>query len=210
MQFSACRTQYLANINFRTNSQVTTSAANIPNDCKPCLKDGLAFFLKMGYKPGQTCQSVISESPFSSEEIHISKCVEVIDKFQPLLTAVSELLLATEFLEEYLLIALSLVSLAIILTTTVLYYIRQCKNQLMTYLHDLETPVQQRYAPVISHPIDQQFELPARDYLQTPYIPSCSSPVVVPGPSLHRTVIASAPTFNAQRPSKRDSYHSRL
>ena len=203
MQFSACRTQFLANINFRTNFQVTTSAAN---DCKPCLKDGLAFFSKMGYKPGQTCQSIISASPFSQDEIHISKCEAVVDKFQPLLTAVSELLLATEFLEEYLLIALSLVSLTIILTTSVLYYIRQSKNQLMSYLHDLENPVQQRYAPVISHPIDQQFELPARDYLQTPYVPPKPSP---------GSIIPSAPIFTNNstskniRDQKRSSYISR-
>ena len=207
MQFSACRTQYLANINFRTNSQVTTSATN---DCKPCLKDGLTFFSKMGYKPGQPCQSVISESPFSPEEIHISKCVEVVDKFQPLTTALSDLILITDFLEEYLLIVLSLVSLIILLTTTVLYYIRQCKNQLMSYLHDLENPVQQRYAPIISNPTDPNFELPPRNYLSTPYVPPNPTPTVTPG-----SIIASAPIFSTNSTSnnihdqKRCSYLSR-
>ena len=209
MQFSACRTQYLANINFRTNSQVTTSAANVPNNCKPCLKDGLTFFSKMGYT-GQPCQSVISESPFSPEEIHISKCVEVVDKFQPLTTALNDLILTTDFLEEYLLIALSLMSLIILLTTTVLYYIRQCKNQLISYLHDLENPVQQRYAPIISNPTDPNFELPPRNYLSTPYVPSNPAPTVTPG-----SIIASAPIFSTNSTSnnihdqKRSSYLSR-
>ena len=159
----------------------------------------------MGYN-GQPCQSVISASPFSPEEIHISKCVEIVDKFQPLTTALNDLILTTDFLEEYLLIALSLVSLIILLTTTVLYYIRQCKNQLMSYLHDLENPVQQRYAPIISHPIDQQFELPARDYLQTPYVPPKPSP---------GSIIPSAPIFTNNstskniRDQKRSSYISR-
>ena len=209
MQFSACRTQYLAHINFRTISQVTTSAANIPNNCQPCLKDGLTFFSKMGYN-GQPCQSVISASPFSPEEIHISKCIEIVDKFQPLTTALNDLILSTDFLEEYLLIALSSMSLIILLTTTVLYYIRQCKNQLLSYLHDLESPAQQRHAPIISNPTDPNFELPPRNYLSTPYVPPNPTPVVTPG-----SILASAPTFSTNSTSnntheqKRCSYLSR-
>ena len=164
----------------------------------------------MGYKRGQTCQSIISDSPFSPEEIHISKCEAVVDKFEPLTTALSDLILFTNFLEEYLLIVLSLVSLIILLTTSVLYYIRQTKNQLMTYLHDLETPIQQRYIPVISHPTEPNFELPAREYLQTPYVSPKPNPNGTPGP-----VVPSAPMLTTMKSSKnvhdakRNSYLSR-
>ena len=190
--------------------QVTTSAASDSASKDPCLKDGLTFFSKMGYKRGQTCRSLISDSPFSPDEIHISKCEPIIDQFEPLVTALSDLLLTTDFLEEYLLIALSLVSLTILLTTLTLYYIRQSKRQLMMYLHELDNPVQQRYAPVISNPTDPNFELPPRNYLSTPYVPSNPAPTVTPG-----SIIASAPIFSTNsiskniRDQKRSSYISR-
>ena len=119
-------------------------------------------------------------------------------------SALTDLVSFTHFLEEYQLILVSLIGLILLLTTSVIYLIRQTKNQIIQHLANLENTPNNHFTPSVSYPNEQtHIEIPPRAYLNAPNVQSGSP----------QALIASAPRQPATEPKtgvKRNSYLSRF